>query len=78
MKILRSWRASRAKRWRHDGRPDRTAAVLALMIHFIPASHAGLEEGRVKSQVCAACHGVDGNSVSSNIPSLAAQPSSSL
>ena len=73
MKTLCSWHASRAKRWSMTA-AYRTAAVLALMIHFIPASHAGLEEGRVKSQVCATCHGVDGNSVSSNIPSLAAQP----
>ncbi len=28
----------------------------------------------MKSQVCAACHGVDGNSISANIPSIAAQP----
>ena len=36
--------------------------------------HAGLEEGRVKSQVCAACHGIDGNSVIPTIPSLPGQP----
>jgi cytochrome c553 len=52
----------------------RTLGVLAFMPFFISLSHAGLEEGRVKSQVCATCHGVDGNAVSSNIPSLAAQP----
>lgn len=38
------------------------------------AAHAGLEEGRAKAQVCAACHGVDGNSTIDGIPSLAGQP----
>ena len=52
----------------------RTAAVLTLLGAISPLSYAGMEEGRLKSQVCAACHGVDGNSVSSNIPSIAAQP----
>ena len=37
-------------------------------------AHAGTEEGRAKSQVCAACHGVDGNSAIPTIPSLAGQP----
>ncbi len=39
-----------------------------------PIAHAGMEEGRVKSQVCAGCHGIDGNSVIPTIPSLAGQP----
>ena len=38
------------------------------------ASHAGLEEGRVKAQVCVGCHGADGNSLIPEIPSLAGQP----
>ena len=37
--------------------------------------HAGLEEGRTKSQVCAGCHGADGNASNPEIPSLAGQPS---
>lgn len=37
-------------------------------------AHAGIDEGRAKSQVCAACHGVDGNSAIPSIPSLAGQP----
>jgi cytochrome c553 len=37
-------------------------------------AHAGLEEGRAKAQVCAACHGADGNSTIDGIPSLAGQP----
>ena len=37
-------------------------------------AHAGPEEGRQKAQVCAACHGADGNSPSPTVPSLAGQP----
>lgn len=48
-------------------------AVLALAI-LSSTALAGVEEGRAKSQVCAACHGVDGNSVVPSIPSLAGQP----
>ena len=51
----------------------KTAAVF-LLAALASSVHAGLEEGRVKSQVCAACHGVDGNSVIPTIPSLAGQP----
>ena len=52
------------------------AAVFALaaLSAFASTVHAGLEEGRVKSQVCAACHGADGNSTIPTIPSLAGQP----
>ncbi|MFC5499087.1 c-type cytochrome [Caenimonas terrae] len=32
-----------------------------------------VEAGRAKSQVCAACHGADGNSVAPNFPNLAGQ-----
>ena len=52
----------------------RTAAVLVLSNLFYHSTFAGMEEGRVKSQACVACHGVDGNSLSPNIPSIAAQP----
>ena len=38
------------------------------------AAHAGLEEGRVKAQVCAACHGADGNASRHDVPTLAGQP----
>ncbi len=37
-------------------------------------AHAGMEEGRQKAEVCAACHGAEGNSPSPAIPSLAGQP----
>ena len=49
------------------------AAVFAFVALSL-STHAGLEEGRTKSQVCAACHGLDGNSAIPTIPSLAGQP----
>ena len=57
---------------------DMKLAGVALAIFAVTTvasiAHAGMEEGREKSQVCAACHGVDGNSVIPTIPSLAGQP----
>ena len=54
------------------------AAVMATAVFVLacltPTSHAGIEEGRQKAQVCVACHGVDGNSVLPHTPSLAGQP----
>jgi len=50
------------------------AAAVFLLAGLIPLAHAGLEEGRQKAQVCVACHGPEGNSVASSIPSLAGQP----
>jgi cytochrome c553 len=46
----------------------------ALTSTMTSLAHAGLEEGRAKAQVCAACHGADGNSTIEGIPSLAGQP----
>jgi cytochrome c553 len=37
------------------------------------AQEPDLEAGRIKAQVCAACHGADGNSVAVNYPNLAGQ-----
>ena len=55
------------------------AAVFAFtaftaLITLTSAAHAGPEEGRAKAQVCAACHGADGNSAIPGTPSLAGQP----
>ena len=50
------------------------ALVVACAGGFAPAAQAGLEEGRVKAQACAACHGADGNAVLAGVPSLAGQP----
>lgn len=67
--------------WLNAWPGDRTAvgkmaAVFALgALNAIASTvHAGFEEGRIKSQVCAACHGADGNSTIPTIPSLAGQP----
>ena len=62
-----------------NARRGSKTATLKLAAVFVLAAltsgaHAGLEEGRIKSQVCAACHGADGNSVIPTIPSLAGQP----
>ena len=50
------------------------AATSLTLLLFTAAAHAGLEEGRVKAQVCLACHGADGNSAIPGTPSLAGQP----
>ncbi len=63
----------RGVQWGNKTVAARAAAVL-LLAAIAGVAHAGLEEGRVKAQVCAACHGVDGNSVIPTIPSLAGQP----
>jgi cytochrome c553 len=50
-------------------------AVAVLMVAGASApAAAGIEEGRQKAQVCAACHGADGNSPAGAIPSIAGQP----
>ena len=38
-----------------------------------PAAAQDIEAGRAKAQVCAACHGADGNSSTGNYPNLAGQ-----
>lgn len=64
---------SMSGRHAHKATALKAAAVLALAALAWPAQ-AGLEEGRVKSQVCAACHGADGNAANPDMPSLAGQP----
>ena len=49
---------------------------LLLAWALLAAAHApaqDVEAGRAKAQVCAACHGADGNSISPEIPALAGQ-----
>jgi cytochrome c553 len=49
--------------------------ALSVMLLCVPfAMAADVEAGRRKSQVCAACHGADGNARLPGVPSLAAQP----
>jgi cytochrome c553 len=51
-----------------------TLATIALASSVqMPAAAQDIEAGRAKSQVCAACHGVDGNSVAGTFPNLAGQ-----
>lgn len=51
-----------------------TLATIALASSMqIPAAAQDIEAGRAKSQVCAACHGADGNSVAGTFPNLAGQ-----
>jgi cytochrome c553 len=40
---------------------------------LLPAGAQDLEAGRTKAQVCATCHGADGNSKAGNFPNLAGQ-----
>jgi cytochrome c553 len=63
----------------HRGKRSNKTAALKMAAVFILAglvsgAQAGVEEGRVKAQVCGACHGMDGNSLIPTIPSLAGQP----
>jgi cytochrome c553 len=46
--------------------------VLATSL-LVPVAAQDIEAGRAKSQACAACHGVDGNSVAGTFPNLAGQ-----
>ena len=48
------------------------AAALTLAA-ALPAAAQDIEAGRAKAQVCAACHGADGNSIAPAFPSLAGQ-----
>ena len=49
-------------------------AAAAFALFGATGAQAGAEEGRAKSQLCAACHGADGNAVVAGTPSLAGQP----
>ena len=49
-------------------------AAVALLLAAAAAPGADLEAGRRKAQVCAACHGADGNATIPGTPSLAGQP----
>ena len=59
--------------------PSGRARALAALAALAAASYAGpaaagLEEGRAKAEVCAACHGPAGNSINPAVPSISAQP----
>ncbi len=50
------------------------AAAVALLLAAAVAPAADPEAGRRKAQICAACHGPDGNATIPGTPSLAGQP----
>jgi len=49
-------------------------AALLVLVAAGAAAAADLEAGRKKAEVCAACHGADGNATIPGMPSLAGQP----
>jgi cytochrome c553 len=49
-------------------------AVALLAMVGVPAHAADVEAGKRKAEVCAACHGADGNATVPGTPSLAGQP----
>jgi cytochrome c553 len=46
---------------------------LCAWLAWLPAGAQDVEAGRTKAQVCAACHGTDGNSTVGTFPNLAGQ-----
>ena len=79
MSSIQPTRSLSARRWTQTAAPKLAAVfVLAALTVFSPLAQAGVEEGRVKAQVCIACHGADGNSVIPNIPSIAGQPKQNI
>lgn len=49
------------------------ACCVLLAAALRPAAAQDVEAGRAKAQVCAACHGADGNTAMPEVPSLAGQ-----
>lgn len=49
------------------------AVLVSVFALATPAAAQDIEAGRAKSQTCAACHGVDGNSAVGTFPNLAGQ-----
>jgi cytochrome c553 len=60
--------------WRKRNSPALAGLVLALGLGAAGSALADAEAGRQKAQVCAACHGENGNSSQAMFPSLAGQP----
>jgi cytochrome c553 len=56
----------------------RSAAAATVALFIFGAHAADPEAGRAKAQVCAACHGNDGNSTDPAVPSLAGQPAQAI
>ena len=54
------------------------ASAAALFLFCNATLGADAEAGKAKAQVCAACHGNDGNSTDPAVPSLAGQPAQAI
>lgn len=59
-------------------RQSAAALAVALFLFDEAAGAADAEAGKAKAQVCAACHGADGNPADPAIPSLAGQPAQAI
>ena len=60
--------------WRKRKSPRAASLVLVLLLGVAGDALADAEAGRQKAQICAACHGENGNSSQAIFPSLAGQP----
>ena len=60
------------------GPGNATALAVAFLLLGADAQAADAEAGKAKAQVCAACHGNDGNSIDPAVPSLAGQPAQAI
>jgi len=60
------------------GTGNATALAVAFLFLCAGARAADAEAGKAKAQVCAACHGNDGNSPDPAVPSLAGQPAQAI
>jgi cytochrome c553 len=60
--------------WCKPQSPALAGLALALLLGAAGDALADAEAGRLKAQVCAACHGDNGNSSQAMFPSLAGQP----
>jgi cytochrome c553 len=79
MTAIQPVRCINARRWsKTAARKGAAVFVLAALSALASLVQAGVEEGRVKAQLCMACHGTDGNSVNPDIPSIAGQPRQQL
>jgi len=54
------------------------ASVVALFLFCNTTLGADAQAGKAKAQICAACHGNDGNSADPAVPSLAGQPAQAI
>jgi cytochrome c553 len=56
----------------------RSAAATTVALFIFAAHAADPEAGKAKAQICAACHGNEGNSTDPAVPTLAGQPAQAI